>query len=498
MARSGSGTVRSRRRRRAAEARAVAKASSGIKGLDEITGGGLPRGRPTLVCGGPGCGKTLFAMEFLVRGAVDHGEPGVLMTFEESEEELAANVASLGFDLDDLVRRKLLVVDHVRVERAEIEETGEYNLEGLFVRLQHAIASVRARRVALDTIESLFAGLPGPDVLRSELRRLFRWLKERGQTVVLTGERGDGQLTRAGLEEYVSDCVIVLDHRVIDQVSTRRLRVVKYRGSTHGTNEYPFLIDEGGISVLPITSLGLAHRTYTERVSTGLPRLDEMLGGAGLYRGTTCLISGSAGAGKTSFAASLIQAAARRGERSLYLSFEESPAQLVRNMRSIGLDLGAAQRSGRVRIEALRSVVYGLEMHLMSIHRAVEAFAPEVVVIDPISSLASAGTVIDTRSILTRLIDHLKSRGITAVFTSLTSAAAVEEADVLISSIIDTWLQLEVVRAGMERSRLLTVVKSRGMAHSAEAVAYRLSDAGVELALAGRWDGAPGAGKERG
>ncbi|HET6436652.1 MAG TPA: circadian clock protein KaiC [Anaeromyxobacter sp.] len=476
----------SRPRRRAAwraplERRTLAKTPSGIRGLDEITRGGLPRGRPTLICGGPGSGKTLFALEFLLHGAEEQGEPGVLMSFEESEAEIGANVASLGFDLPRMVAQKRIVVDQVRVERAEIEETGEFNLEGLFVRLQLAVDSVGAKRVALDAIESLFSGLPSPDVLRSELRRLFRWLKDRGLTAVITGEKGEGALTRHGLEEYVSDCVIFLDHRVVDQISTRRLRVVKYRGSTHGTNEYPFLIDQGGISVLPITSLGLEHAAPTERLSTGLPRLDEMLGGKGPYRGSSILISGTAGAGKTSFAAQMAREVSRRG-RCLFFSFEESAAQIIRNMRSIGIDLETLQRKGGLRISTSRPATFGLEMHLAFVHRAVEEFRPELVVVDPISSLLGAGARADARSLLTRLIDYLKGQQISGLFTSLTAAGApLEETEVGISSLIDTWLVLEVVRSGAERNRLLTVMKSRGMAHSNQAVEFRLSGSGIEF-----------------
>ncbi len=459
--------------------RSIEKAWSGIRGLDEITGGGLPRGRPTLVCGGPGCGKTLFAMEFLVRGAAEHREPGVFMSFEETEAELAANVASLGFQVERLVAQKRIAIDYVRVERAEILETGEFNLEGLFVRLQHAVESVGARRVVLDTVESLFAGLPSPEVLRSELRRLFRWLKDRNLTTVITGEKGEGSLTRYGLEEYVSDCVLFLDHRIIDQISTRRLRVVKYRGSTHGTNEYPFLIDEGGISVLPITSLALEGAASSERVSTGLPRLDEMLGGKGFYRGTTNLVSGTAGSGKTSTAAAMALDVCRKGKRCLYFAFEESASQIQRNMRSIGIDLEPCLRAGSLRISSSRPSVFGLEMHLVAMHRAVEAFEPGLVVVDPVSNLMNAGTLLDTRSLLTRLIDYLKVRGITTLFTSLTPGGnSLEETEVGVSSLVDTWLLLEVVRSGGERNRLLSIIKSRGMRHSNQAVEFRLSDRG--------------------
>ena len=347
------------------------KSPTGISGLDEITGGGLPKGRPTLVCGAAGCGKTLLAMEFLVRGATQYNEPGVFMSFEETAEELTSNVASLGFDLNHLSASKRLLIDHVRVERSEIEETGEYDLDGLFIRLEHAINSIGAKRVVLDTVESLFAGLPNPLILRSELRRLFRWLKDKGMTAIITGEKGDQTLTRYGLEEYISDCVIFLDHRVTDQLSTRRMRIVKYRGSIHGTNEYPFLIEEKGISVLPITSVGLHHPVSTRRISTGIPRLDTMLGGKGYFRGNTILVSGTAGTGKTSLAASFVDAACRRGERCIYFAFEESPAQIIRNMRSIGIDLEPWVTKGLLRFHAELSTFYGLETHLLTMHKAI-------------------------------------------------------------------------------------------------------------------------------
>jgi len=465
-----------------ASRQALPKVPSGIRGLDEITAGGLPRGRPTLVCGGPGCGKTLFAMEFLVRGVCEHGEPGVFMAFEETEEELAANVASLGFDIKELEAKKKLLIDYVRVERSEIEETGEYDLEGLFVRLQLAIETVGAKRVVLDTIESLFVSLPNPLVLRSELRRLFHWLKHRGMTVVMTGEKGEGSLTREGLEEYVSDCVIFLDHRVNEQISTRRLRIVKYRGSVHGTNEYPFLIDENGFSIFPVTSLGLNHRASTERIPSGIPRLDEMLGGKGYFKGSTILVTGTAGTGKTSLAILLATSACERGERCLYFAYEESTEQIVRNMRSIGIRLEPHIHKGLLRILASRPTTQGLEMHLVSIHREVDEFGPEVVLLDPITSLVTVGTGQDTKSVMTRLIDFLKNQGTTTCFTSLTSGGeAVEESAVGISSLIDTWLLLQVVRSGGERNRTLTVIKSRGMAHSNQTAEYRLSDRGFEL-----------------
>ena len=458
------------------------KSPTGIQGLDEITGGGLPKGRPTLVCGGAGCGKTLFAMEFLVRGATQFGEPGVFMAFEETAKDLTQNVRSLGFDLKDLIARKKILLDFVYVERSEVEETGEYDLEGLFIRLGQAIDSIGAKRVVLDTVETLFGGLPNPLILRAELRRLFRWLKDKGVTALITAERGEGALTRQGLEEYVSDCVIVLDHRVSEQTSSRRLRVVKYRGSTHGTNEYPFLIDEDGISVLPVTSLALQHIVSSERVSTGVARLDAMLGGKGYYRGSSVLVSGTAGTGKSSLAAHFADATCRRGERVLYFAFEESPSQIMRNMRSIGIDLHHWVKKGLLQFHATRPSFAGLETHLAKKHKVVNAFKPQVVILDPLNSFVVGDNQIGVQSMLTRLLDFLKTKQITGFFTSLTSVGPVlEQSEGSISSLIDTWLLLRAIDSGGERNRGLSVLKSRGMAHSNQIREFLLTDHGVEL-----------------
>jgi circadian clock protein KaiC len=458
------------------------KALTGIRGLDEVTRGGLPKGRPTLVCGGPGSGKTLLALTFLVNGALRFDEPGVLLTFEENAAEIASDVASLGFDLPQLVAAGKLAVDYVRVERSEIEETGEYDLEGLFVRLDHAIRTIGAKRVVLDTIESLFAGLKNDAILRSELRRLFRWLKDQGVTAVITAERGTGLLTRQGLEEYVSDAVILLDHRVHDQVSTRRLRVVKYRGSHHGTNEYPFLIDARGISVLPVSSMALQHPAPLERVSSGVARLDEMLSGKGYYRGSTILVSGTAGTGKTSLAAHFIDAACRRGERCLCFLFEESPQQLLRNMRSIGVDLEPWVKSGLLRFHADRPSRYGLETHLVTMHEVVASFRPTVVAIDPVTNLMTVGTFADVQAMLTRMIDHLKTENITAMLTSLIPGQTeIERTETTISSLMDTWIVLANDAAGGRHHRGLYVLKSRGMAHSNDLREFSLTDHGLHL-----------------
>ena len=462
--------------------RGLPKCPTGIRGLDEITGGGLPRGRPTLVCGAAGCGKTLLAMQFLVRGATDYHEPGVFMAFEETADELTKNVASLGFDLPALIRRKQLCVDYVHVERSEIEETGEYDLEGLFIRLGHAIDSIGAKRVVLDTVESLFAALPNALILRAELRRLFRWLKDKGVTVIITAEQGSGTLTRYDLEEYVSDCVVRLDHRVTDQVSTRRLRIVKYRGSVHGTNEYPFLISERGFRVLPITSLGLQHRASTERISTGIARLDTMLSGRGYFRGSTVLVSGTAGTGKTSLAAHFADAACRRGERCLYFAFEESMHQITRNMRSIGLNLQPWLDKGRLQFHAARPTLCGLEQHLATMDTMIDTFHPHVVVIDPITNFVSLAEVTAAKSMLMRLVDALKLHQITTLCTSLTAAdGALEQTPVDISSLMDTWLLLRNLELNGERNRGLYVLKSRGMAHSNQIRGMLITDHGIEL-----------------
>jgi len=458
------------------------KTPTGIDGLDQVTRGGLPKGRPTLVCGAAGCGKTLMAIEFLVRGAMQFGEPGAFISFEESPEELAANVRSLGFDLDRLVEEQKIAIDFVRIEPAEIVENGAYDLEGLFLRLGFAIDSIGAKRVVLDTIEALFGGFTDQALLRAEIRRLFRFLKDRGVTAVITGERGDGSLTRQGLEEYVSDCVILLDHRVTEQVSTRRLRIVKYRGTAHGTNEYPFLIDEKGISVLPLTSLGLEHEASDERVSTGVGKLDAMLGAKGFYRGSSILVSGTAGTGKTTLAVQFAAAACARGERVLYLAFEESPGQLYRNMRSVGVDLAPHAKKGVLRVHASRPTLLGLEAHLVQIHKMIEEFDPRIVILDPISNLMSAGTTLDAQAMLLRLIDYLKSRNITAFFTHLSSGgSAIDTTDVGVSSLIDTWILMRHIEVDGTRDRGLYILKSRGMKHSNQVHEFLLTDRGIEL-----------------
>ncbi len=458
------------------------KAPTSIQGLDEITGGGLPKGRPTLICGGPGCGKTLFAMEFLVRGATLYNEPGVFISFEETAKELTANVASLGFDLDPLVKHKKIWLEHIHIERGEIEQNGEYDLKGLFVRIHNAIESIGAKRVVLDTIESLFSALPNSTIVRTELRKLFGWLKKKGVTAVITGERGDGTLTRQGLEEYVSDCVILLDHRVSDQSSIRRLRIVKYRGSTHGTNEYPFLIDEDGFSVLPVTSLGLNHISTNERISSGIPRLDTMLSGKGYYRGSTILVSGTAGTGKTSLAAQFVEAACKRGERVLYFAFEESPSQFMRNMSSIGIKLEPWVKKGLLYFHATRPTLHGLEHHLTTTIKLISKVKPQVVVLDPIDAFVIGNNQTEVKIMLLRLVDFLKMRNITAFFANLSDAGDSQElTDMSISSLIDTWLLLRDIEIGGERNRGLYILKSRGMAHSNQIREFILTDNGIEL-----------------
>jgi circadian clock protein KaiC len=460
---------------------ALKKCPTGIQGLDEITLGGIPRGRPTLVTGAAGSGKTLFALEFLVRGATLYNEPGVFMAFEETGEELTTNVSSLGFDLDGLAKQKKLAIDYVYIERSEIEETGEYDLEGLFVRLGHAIDSVKAKRVVLDTLEVLFGNLPNEGILRAELRRLFRWLKKKGVTAIVTGERGTNTITRYGLEEYVADCVILLDHRVTEQISTRRLRVVKYRGSYHGTNEYPFLIDKDGISILPITSLGLTSEAPSGRVSTGIPRLDTMFEGKGYYKGSSVLVSGTAGTGKSTMAARFAESACKRGERALYLAFEESPKQIVRNMGTAGIHLKPYLDNKHLVIRSERPTLLGLEMHLLQMTKLVTEFKPHIVVMDPITNLISVGFQADVKSMLTRFVDFLKAKQVTSLFTSLTSPGNLEQTDVGVSSLMDTWIVLKDIEGQGERNRGLTIVKSRGMVHSNQFREFKLTGSGLML-----------------
>ncbi|MEY2590588.1 MAG: circadian clock protein KaiC [Acidimicrobiaceae bacterium] len=461
---------------------ALPKAPTGISGLDEVTGGGLPRGRPTLVCGPAGCGKTLLAMEFLVRGITQFGEAGVFVAFEESPEDLVANVASLGFDLAQLEADGQLVIDHVNVVAADVAASGDWDLDGLFLRVGNAIDSVGAKRVVIDTIETLFGAFSDTAVLRSELRRLFGWLKDRGVTAVITGERGDGTLTRHGIEEYVSDCVIILDHRVSEQSSTRRLRILKYRGSLHGTNEYPFLIGDSGVSVLPITSLGLEHTVSAERVSTGVERLDTMLGEGGFYKGSTVLASGTAGTGKSTLAAAFCDAACGRGERAMYFAFEESEAEVLRNMASVGIDLRRWVDAGLLRFRCFRPSFLGLEAHLFTMQKFVGEFDPSVVVMDPISDLLRVGTGADVSAMLTRQVDYLKSRGVTALFTSLNPETAPGQADQHIASLVDTWLLLRTMEGNGEQNRIMYVLKSRGMAHSNQIREFLLTSQGIELA----------------
>jgi circadian clock protein KaiC len=458
------------------------KAPTGISGLDEVTGGGLPQGRPTLVCGPAGCGKTLVAMEFLVRGITDFGEPGVFVAFEETVEDLVANVASLGFDLAQLEADGRLVIDHVNLVGDDLADTGEWDLDGLFLRLGSAIDSVGAKRVVIDTIETLFGAFPNTAILRSELSRLFAWLKDRGVTAVITAERGDGTLTRHGIEEYVSDCVIVLDHRVTEQTSTRRLRILKYRGSLHGTNEYPFLIGEAGVSVLPVTSLGLQHVVSDERVSTGVARLDAMLGDGGFYKGSTILVNGTAGTGKSTLAAQFCDATCARGERAMYFAFEESEAEIVRNMASVGIDLKRWVEAGLLQFHCFRPSLLGLEAHLFSMQKLVSEFDPSIVVKDPVSDLMRAGPASEVSAMLTRQVDFLKARGVTVMFTFLHSAADVANADAQMASLVDTLLLLKTMDGNGEHNRVLSVLKSRGMAHSNQIREFLLTSQGIELA----------------
>lgn len=460
----------------------IKKSLTGIEGFDELTLGGLPTGRPTLVCGSAGCGKTLFASTFLLNGAREFDEPGLFVTFEERPSDIVSNVASLGFEMDKLVEEGRILIEHIAVDPSELAEIGDYDLEALFLRLEFAIEQVGAKRIVLDTIESLFSAFTNPAILRAEIRRLFDWLKERGMTTVITGERGDGSLTRQGLEEYVSDCVLLLDHRVTNQISTRRLRIVKYRGTAHGTNEYPFLIDQEGFSVLPVSALGLNHKVFEERISSGVSDLDEMLVGGGFYRGSSILVSGVAGSGKSSLSACFAAAACSRGEKALYFSFEESPDQTIRNMRSIGIDLQPWVEQGRFRHIAARPTFYSLEMHLAVMLREVTRFKPTLVVLDPISAFIGNADHLEVQSTMLRMVDFLKFRGITGVFTHLTHGQGeVVETDVGLSSLMDAWILLLNRESSGEFNRELYLLKARGTAHSNQVREFVLSSDGIRL-----------------
>jgi len=460
----------------------LAKTPTGISGLDEVTGGGLPKGRPSLVCGPAGCGKTLLAMEFIMRGVTQFDEPGVFVAFEESADDLIANFASLGFDLAAAEADGRLAIDHINVTTGDMAESGNWDLDGLLLRLGSAIDAVGAKRIVLDTLENLFGAFSDTGILRRELHRVFNWLKERGITAVITGERGDGTLTRHGIEEYVSDCVIVLDHRVSEQTSTRRLRILKYRGSLHGTNEYPFLIGDSGMSVLPITSLGLRHNVSAERASTGVARLDAMLGDHGFYKGSTVLISGSAGTGKSTLAAQFCDATCRSGERAMYFAFEESEAEIIRNMSSVGIDLRQWVDAGLLQFRCSRPAILGLEAHLFAVQKSVGEFVPSVVVMDPVSDFLRVGTDVDVSAMLTRQVDYLKSKGVTALMTSLDSALHPAQSDQELASLVDTWLLVKSLEGNGEHNRVLYVLKSRGMPHSNQIREFMITSQGIELA----------------
>src|SRR5450631_3814847 len=460
------------------------KCPTGIKGFDEITEGGLPRNRISLFSGSTGTGKTLLGLDFLIKGATEYNEPGVFMSFEETEDELYKDVASLNLDLQGLVSQKKILLEHVVLGRRDIQES-DFNLEGLIIRLEHAIDSIGAKRVVLDSIESLFAGITDAGILRLEIKRLFRWLKQRQVTAIITGELGQGAYTRHGLEEYISDCIILLDNRVREQIATRRIRVIKYRGSNHGTNEYPFVIDKGGLSVIPITSAGLDQPGTAKRVSTGIPSLDSMFKGAGYTRGSTVLASGTAGTGKTSLAAAFAIEGCKRGERCLFLSYEESSGQLIQNMSSIGFRFGPLVKKGLLKIVSTRPSFFGLEMHLLEVYKIIADFKPQAVVIDPLTSLIGQGNQLEVQSMLTRTIDVLKSKGITGFFTSLVSSTAQNDTsgEIGVSSLIDTWIVVRELEdnEGKRRIRGLYIVKSRGMGHSSDVHKLILSDDGISL-----------------
>jgi circadian clock protein KaiC len=477
-------TTKPRKNGRAPQA-GLQKCMTGIKGFDEITQGGIPRDRITLLCGSTGTGKTLLGVDFLIGGASQYSEPGVFMSFEETEDELYKDVASLNLNLPELVAKKKIVLDYVLLERRDMQGAGEFNLEGIFVRLEHAIDSIKAKRVVLDSIESLFAGVTDTGILRLEIKRLFRWLKDKKVTALITGEVQQGSFTRHGLEEYISDCIILVDNRVREQIATRRIRVIKYRGSNHGANEYPFVIDKGGLSVIPITSAGLDQPGTAERVSTGIASLDKLFQGGGYTRGSTILASGTAGTGKTSLAAAFAVQACKRGERCLFLSYEESAGQLIQNLSSIGFDLAPLVKKGMLKIVSTRPSFFGLEMHLLDLYKLMAEFQPSAVVIDPLTSLLGQGNRLEIQSMLTRMIDALKSKGITGFFTSLVSSTEQNDTsgEIGVSSLIDTWIVVRELEEneGQRRIRGIYIVKSRGMGHSSDVHKLILSNEGLHL-----------------
>ena len=460
------------------------KTPTGIEGLDQITHGGLPKGRPTLIYGGAGCGKTLLAAEFIVRGITEFNEAGAFITFEETAQELTENVASLEFDIERLIENKDLFIHEVALGPEEMVELGGYDLNGLFIRIEYAIDSVGAQRLVIDGIETLFSYFTHEQNLRAEIKRLFEWIKKKGVTAVITAESDEvsKKSTKHGIEEYLSDCVIFLDQRIQDEIAVRRLHIVKYRGTRHGTNEYPFLVTENGLSVLPVTVPGLDHEVPTERISTGIPQLDEMFGGKGYYRGSSILISGTAGTGKSSFASYFAKSVCESGKRCIYFSFEESTSQIIRNMQSIGLDLLPFEKQGLLQFHAVRPTMYGLEMHLLTMHRIINEFTPEAVLLDPISNLTSIGTIENIKLMFLRILDHLKKNRITALCTNLTEGGHAQEAtEVGVSSIMDTWILLENLRKEDQRQRLISIIKSRGMPHSKSVRSFDLTDHGIVI-----------------
>jgi circadian clock protein KaiC len=461
---------------------ALAKAQTGITGFDEVTGGGLPRGRPTLFCGGPGCGKTILAMEFLVRGAREFNEPGLFVSFEESPDQLIQNFRTLGFDLDDLIEKNRLKISHVELSRVEIIESGTFSLDALLIRLEHGLAEIGATRLVLDSMEAVFSALSRTENLRNEIARLFHWLRDKGVTAVVTGERGKEELTRHGFEEYVSDCVILLDHRVTDQIPKRRLRIVKFRGSPHASNEFPFLISNTGVFLFPITSLNLDHAASLEYVGSGVKDIDAMLGGHGYFKASTVLVTGKAGTGKSSLAAAFAVAACERGERCLYFAFEESAAQMTRNMKSVGIDLDRWIKNGLLTVRAFRPTFRGLEAHIISVVREADAVKPACVVIDPITNFITVGGEEEVRSMLTRILDLLKRRGVSLLMTALTPGSGIaNETEMHVSSLVDTWIVLDLESAGDIRRRKIYIVKSRGMEHSYETRELVMSPRGLSV-----------------
>ena len=459
------------------------KSLTGIQGLDDITYGGIPQNRPTLLVGSIGTGKTIFAMEYIINGITMFNEPGVFMTFEEQTDELQINVTSMGYNLSKLIADNKIYLEHLHIDHREIQATGKYDIEGLFIRIEMAIEKVKAKRIVLDALDTLFIGLDS-QILRSEIKRLFFWLKEKKVTAIITSEVGDIFLTRLGFEEVVADCVIELNNRLNNQISTRRLRIVKYRGSYHSTNEYPFMIDHKGITIFPIISEAPQIIVSNERISSGIKQIDEMLDGRGFYVGSSILVSGSAGTGKSSIAASFIKDVCEKKGTALYCAFEEAPNQIKRNMASIGIFLEPYEKSGNLHFYYSRPTLQTLELHFIAIKKLIKQINPSVVILDPITNLMIENINSDIRTMLTRFVDYLKMEQITVLLTATLTVSSLEliQSNEGISSMVDTCIMIQEKNIIDSRRRTLYIMKSRGICNSKKEVEFIITSEGISIA----------------